>query len=602
MSAFKRMKTAQPPVSPTAIPQALRDIPRWICWDYMDCGDGKKPRKVPIGKGTDYGTNYNDPAAWRTFASVMTEVSEREGLGVGFVFSDDDDIVGVDLDNSYDEQGWLKPWARDVARSFSGAFCEQTPSGLGLHFIGRAPKIVGRTRVEIPDGDGGIERYSENRWFTFTGNPVTDGDVIDVREGMLWIENQYFGGRHRSPTENGSSQFDSDVELDIELARVCLNHMAASRATNGDDWRAVGYACKGTSESLQQDWIDWSSRWSGFSIEECRDRWARFDSRSGVGTLVYMAAADSGHSSQSLREEARKRLGREPAEAPKASTLTLSDAIDAWIKQEETPAIKTGIPAIDSLFDGGLPLGQMTALAAAPGVGKSALALQLTINCLLHNPDMVAVWCKGEMTKEALAARAITAYGGHGEHLTLPEVIKKKQPSPRIAIELSTAIGKRLKIIEAPLVIDKIEQVVVQDKPLLLIVDYLQKVSSTRTFQSETEELKDVLRRIGVLTTSLNLATILVTNIAKGCDANTEIGNIGKGSNQIDFDSDNFLFGHRTGQVGEDGEIKIEWRCKKLRQGQMQDLELWFHGKYQFFEDAQQIPVFPEFSAYAPKA
>ena len=221
MSSFRRMKTAQPPVSTASIPQSLRDIPRWICWDYMDCGDGKKPRKVPIGKGTDYGTNYNDPSAWRTFASVMTEAVERDGLGVGFVFSESDDIVGVDLDNSYDEQGWLKPWAREVAKSFSGAFCEQTPSGLGLHFIGRASKIVGRTRVELPDGDGGIERYSENRWFTFTGNPVTDGDVIDVSDGMTWFENNYFGGRHHASHENGG-EFEADAALDIELARVCL--------------------------------------------------------------------------------------------------------------------------------------------------------------------------------------------------------------------------------------------------------------------------------------------------------------------------------------------------------------------------------------------
>jgi replicative DNA helicase len=243
----------------------------------------------------------------------------------------------------------------------------------------------------------------------------------------------------------------------------------------------------------------------------------------------------------------------------------------------------------------------MTALAAAPGIGKSALALQLTIQCLLHNPGMVAVWCKGEMTREALAARAITNYGGASEQLTLQDVIKKKQPSTRIAVELANAVGTRLKILEAPLVIDRIERVVTRDKPLLLVVDYLQKVSSTRSFQSETEEIKDVLRRIGALTTNHNLATILVTNIAKGCDVNTEIGNIGKGSNQIDFDVDNFLFGHRAGEVGADGEIKVDWKCKKLRQGQMSDLELWFHGKYQFFEDALQIPDFPEFSAFSPK-
>jgi KaiC/GvpD/RAD55 family RecA-like ATPase len=278
-------------------------------------------------------------------------------------------------------------------------------------------------------------------------------------------------------------------------------------------------------------------------------------------------------------------------------TPTLLDAIEAWRKQEETPAIPTGLPALDKLFDGGLPLGQMTALAAAPGVGKSALALQLVLQCLVHNPDMVAAWCLGEMTRAALAARAITNYGGATHQLVLQDVIHKREPSESIATELGQAIGKRLKMIEAPLVIDKIERALVKDKPVLLVVDYLQLVRSTRHFQDKTGEINDVLLKLRELTTSRNMATLLVTNIAKGCDANTEIGNIGKGSNQIDFDVDNFLFGHRAGEVGPEGEIKVEGRCKKLRQGQMADVEFWFHGKYQFFEDATEIPEFPEFSA-----
>jgi len=64
MSSARRLKTAEPPLSPIAVPQLLRDIPRWICWDYMDYGDGKKPRKVPISPNGDYGVNYNDPSAW----------------------------------------------------------------------------------------------------------------------------------------------------------------------------------------------------------------------------------------------------------------------------------------------------------------------------------------------------------------------------------------------------------------------------------------------------------------------------------------------------------------------------------------------------------
>lgn len=597
MSSARRLKTAEPPLSPIAVPQLLRDIPRWICWDYMDYGDGKKPRKVPISPNGDYGVNYNDPSAWRPFEDVMREAKDRGGLGVGFVFSEDDDIIGVDLDNAYDEQAWLKPWAREVAKVFAGAFCEQTPSGLGLHFIGLSSKIKGRTRVELPDGDGGIERYSENRWFTFTGLPVCEGDVVDVRGAMAWLEDNYFGGAATARPETPS--FPADIEHDIELARVCLEHIGRNRASIGEDWRAVGYACKGTSESLRDEWIKWSAQWPDFSLAECADRWSRFDSRSGVGTLVYMATADSGISSQHLRQQATNRLGRNAGpKLPPAEdrTPTLCDAIQAWIEQEDIPALPTGIESFDRLFDGGLPLGQMTAIAGCPGVGKSALALQIGIQCLARDQTLNAAWCLGEMSRAALAARAITCWGGASHDLSLQQVIRKEGESRGIATTLADAIGDRMKLIDPKLTIDKIELAVKKDGIRLLIIDYLQLVHDTIPHQSKTEEINSVLLRLRELTSTLNIATLLVVNIAKGVDHNTEIGNIGKGSNQIDFDADSLLFGQRTQEEGANGEVKIIWHCKKLRQGERKDVELWFQGKYQTFDDVL-VGEIPEFTA-----
>jgi len=287
--------------------------------------------------------------------------------------------------------------------------------------------------------------------------------------------------------------------------------------------------------------------------------------------------------------------------ADETPTPTLIDAIQAWVEQEETPAIPTGLPSLDKLFDGGLPLGQMTAVAAAPGVGKSALALQLAIQCLATDPELVAGWCLGEMTRAALASRAITNWAGRERGLTLQEIIRKEGESRAIATNLANRVGKRLKMIEAPLIVDKIERAVVKDGIKLLVVDYLQLVRSTRAFTDKTGEINECLLKLRELTTTRNVATLLVTNIAKGVDHTTEIGNIGKGSNQIDFDVDNFLFGQRTDEVGPDGELRILWHCKKLRQGERKDVELWFHGKYQRFEDIL-VGQIEEFASHAPVA
>jgi RecA/RadA recombinase len=288
------------------------------------------------------------------------------------------------------------------------------------------------------------------------------------------------------------------------------------------------------------------------------------------------------------------------------ATPTLADAIAEWMDQDKSQFLETGMPTVDSLFGGGLPLGQMTALAAAPGVGKSALALHLCLQILMHNPDMVCMWCLGEMTMSALAARAITNYGD-GE-LQLSAVLDRQEPSRQVAEDLAETIGNRFRIVKAPLVMDRIEQAITKDKPGLLVVDYLQLVRTGRNMPDKTGEINECLVRLRELTMIHEMSTVIVTNVAKGCTEDTDIGNIGKGSNQIDFDVDNFLYGHRINEHSEDGGQLLGWKCKKLRQGQMQDLKLWFYGGWQRFDDPQhmietdagqvrEVEPFPEFEA-----
>lgn len=317
-----RTKTAKLPEDAELIPEELRAIPRWVCWDFCDTGEPKL-RKVPIAAGRHTGCNYNTPAQWRTFEDVWSEATRRGGLGIGFVFSDADDIVGVDLDGCYDADGKLKAWARSISREFAGAYCELTPSGQGLHYIGRADGIDGKTRIDLPEG-AGLERYSKNRWFTFTGNRVCEGEVIDIREPMKWLGETFFqpaAKKAATPaTANTRTTYDDDQQLDAEVGRVCLERMSASRSHDTEDWLRVGMACKATDEALGDDWLQWSAQWSDYDEAECRDRWSRFSPQSvGIGTLVHLAKEDSGLTAVDLKNEARQRLGRMPVKAKPAS-------------------------------------------------------------------------------------------------------------------------------------------------------------------------------------------------------------------------------------------------------------------------------------------
>jgi hypothetical protein len=310
----KRLRRASVPVNHDVIPAELRALKRWVVWDYIDYGESK-PRKVPVAPGKNHGLSWNVSTAWRTFDEVVREAQERGGLGIGFVFDEGDGINAVDLDDAYSDDGTLKPWAREVADKFAHTYAERTPSRNGVHFIGYGPRVVGdKSHDIVPDADA-VERYSQDRWFTFTGDVIHNQAVNDVSDAMAWLASTYFANATDSYSISPASAPSDDPDFDTELARVCVEHLSNQRAYDSEDWRRVGYALKGTSESLLPVWLEFSRRWPECSDEECEDRWRRFRTRSTVGTLVQMAAEDSGQSAINLRDAARQRLGR-PAWRP----------------------------------------------------------------------------------------------------------------------------------------------------------------------------------------------------------------------------------------------------------------------------------------------
>jgi replicative DNA helicase len=346
-----RLRKARLPHDLEAIPLELRSIPRWIVWDYHDEGEGKKPRKKPLKAGGDRGADYTDPAEWRPFEQVVDEARRRGGLGIGFVFAESDDVLGVDLDDAYLPTGELKPWASEILARFAGTWSEKSPSGLGVHLVGRGDRVVGRTRLELPDGAGGIERYSQARWFTFSGDVLTAAPLGDVREAMAWLETRHFRPTPtdrekaiREANRDAAGPRSVDPELDRELARVCLGHLKDTRAHDGDDWRRVGVALKATADDLLDDWLAFSKRWPECDEEECRDRWRRLSpgGKLTLGTLVHMAAEDSGKAAVDLVREAKARLGRPDGPGKPAPAKKTAEEID---REERLEAARYGVEA-----------------------------------------------------------------------------------------------------------------------------------------------------------------------------------------------------------------------------------------------------------------
>ena len=317
---MKRLRKATVPADLEAIPEDLRSVPRWVVWDFVINPKKPKPDKVPLRRSGDFGGDWTSPAEWRTFAEAVAEARRRSG-GIGFVFTEDDDLVGVDLDNCYSEAGELKPWGAEILERFSSIWAEKSPSGSGIHFIGRSDKIDGTTSTKLSESEA-VERYSQARWFTFSGNVVNPAAVGDARKAMAWLEERFFSkpsakkktagrGVAKPPPAAQRDEWDKDHDLDVEVGRLCLEYLSATTAAGGDAWRRAGMAAKAVGEELKEPWFQFSRRWPEADEAELEDRWVGFRPHTaGVQTLIGMAFDDSGKTAREINDEARRNLGR----------------------------------------------------------------------------------------------------------------------------------------------------------------------------------------------------------------------------------------------------------------------------------------------------
>lgn len=265
-----------------------------------------------------------------------------------------------------------------------------------------------------------------------------------------------------------------------------------------------------------------------------------------------------------------------------AQADTLAGCIHEWLHSKELPTIETNTWLDVAL--GGLKRGQLLCITGAPGVGKSALALQIVLDATHHNSDLVSAWCLGEMTKTAIAARAIANWGTGTNSVTLDQAIEKTDAAQAVAENLH-AYADRIKIIMPPLNFANMAKVVERTGASILVIDYLQLVNGIDPRADRRNEIDSVIRGVRALAISSNLAVILISNMAKQ-NGEYRIGNIGKESSEIDYQVDSLFVGESAldESLLENGKKRITWRCMKNRHGEQRDFTTAFSGAHQQFE------------------
>lgn len=172
--------------------KVLKRQNQWLCWNYIEDKDGKITKKPISYKNAPTGTNEEYRKTWCTYDEAIS-AKEKYGFdGIGFVIPDG--YFGIDIDKRSLEDTITK----NILSMFSETYAEKSPSGKGLHIIGKVdlsklPKDLleryyqKNKKINIECYIGGLT----NRFFTGTDDVLVDKPINDCTNELLIFLNKY---------------------------------------------------------------------------------------------------------------------------------------------------------------------------------------------------------------------------------------------------------------------------------------------------------------------------------------------------------------------------------------------------------------------------
>jgi len=163
------------------IPKELRELPQWVCWN------NQKIPINPIKQKFPYASVMN-PDTWGTFDEAFNAYEWWGWSGIGFVFTEDDPYVGIDIDKCRNPiDGTITKEAMLIIRLLN-SYTDFSPSGTGLHVIVKSLlPFRGKQCDEF-------EIYHHGRYFTMTGHHYSPTPLkIQQRDDQVFqLIDKYF--------------------------------------------------------------------------------------------------------------------------------------------------------------------------------------------------------------------------------------------------------------------------------------------------------------------------------------------------------------------------------------------------------------------------
>ena len=266
--------------------------------------------------------------------------------------------------------------------------------------------------------------------------------------------------------------------------------------------------------------------------------------------------------------------------------------------------ISTGFAKLDEMT-GGLHGGDLVIIAARPSMGKTALALNIAQHVALRLKQTVAIFSL-EMSRESLLTRMLCAAA---------RVDSQRFRAGFLSQEERRKLNHSLhELVEAPLYIDdtaglnmmdmhaKLRRLQQEQKIGLVIVDYLQLMSSPGRQENRNQEVSALSRGMKLLAKELNVPMMVLSQLSRAVetrqgDHRPQLSDLREsGSIEQDADLVGFIFREEVyHREREDLRGLAELIVAKQRNGPIGTVNLvYLHAQTKFENRAEDTGELPE--------
>ena len=319
---------------------------------------------------------------------------------------------------------------------------------------------------------------------------------------------------------------------------------------------------------------------------------------SDIETMAYEGAGEAGDIAEAAEQKIYAvRHGREVRGLShiKSVIMDVYSRLDELSRSDSgLPGLPTGYPELDRQLTG-LNKSDLILIAARPGMGKTAFALNLALNAAKKSEKDVVLF-QLEMSKDQLASRLLSQ-----EALIDSQKLKTGELDPDDWVKIARSSNRLAK---THIYVDDNPAVTVAeikakcrrlgDNLGLIVIDYLQLMQSGKRTENRVNEIADISRSMKIMAKELDVPVICLSQLSRAVEKREDkhplLSDL-RESGAIEQDADIVLFIYRDDYYNDESEDKnvAEIIIAKNRHGSTGSLKLQWVGQYTTFSNPDRI-------------